>query len=1017
MSFERPQTGAFTLAFYRRVLEQVIEGKVFTLTVSTGDDERVFFFTRGAILFLAVGTTGGEVLARKILARGLLEKARVDELVKRANSGTPLLQDILREDMILDPKAVASLVEETIEDHLLEVALWDGALALYDLVPGNPPSRLYDPKVPAVRLSVGSKPLLERVLGKVQGEVPQVMTSLGGSLRHRIELAPGAPASEAIAKELAAGSRPISQVIQGAQLAGVPPWKTASELSHLLADKEARLERVSAPSKKDELAQAVRIEDAFEEFVNALLARAHMAAIYERADENEKAAEQYRGIADEHLKRGAVNDGLAALRDVLRLVPTDLGARELIVKVLRGANRLPEAAEEAVGLARALLDQNLPGRARQAFELAIRLVPGSTNVLWMLAKLLELLGEKEEAAKRYEQLAEAAHAANDRDGEVAAYQQVLALAPSHERARAVLRRLGGHAAAIRRRWAAAIGAFLLFLLVVAYGSYEIFAVQAFFKARDQAKAALEEGDFRVASSALLEFQRSWTFSRLRRAASSLLDAIDEEEKVVREDRSRDAERRARDLEAKNQLPKAVAEWRAALDDSLDPARRQDLSADLTRCSIRLAAVEKELERARDLVRQGLSQQAAELVERTLPQAPWLLEATDFQIPTLVDSIPKEAHLTVDGKPVDKPTPCVVERPLTPVLLRLEGRNREPLEEKLEGLAPWPLVLVLPRKPVWRAKDAVASSAPLLYHDLVVVAGLDRTASAYTRDAGTLRWRTSLGIFGETSAPPVATAGGVLVTRARSGTVTALTPAGSVLWSREVAPPGFDPLDSDPGRPVAAGKGVLVREGARSLVLLAEEGGAPVWSKRAESDLVGAPSAAGGLVFAAGERGVSAWNVDSGEPAWSVALKPAPVLGPVPGPKGLLHVVQDGGGIARVSPEGALVSIVKDAFEGAVSAPLAADDKNVFVPTAQGELVALDDKGKPAFRAYTDKQRPVGWARVTTYAVLYGDQALLYVLERDGKESWRHPVKEGAPATADDRQIFQGSVDGLSAYDR
>ena len=68
-SFTRPQTGPFVLGLYRAVLEQVLEGKVFTLTVSTGDNERVFFFTRGAILFLATGSSGCEVLARKIQAK------------------------------------------------------------------------------------------------------------------------------------------------------------------------------------------------------------------------------------------------------------------------------------------------------------------------------------------------------------------------------------------------------------------------------------------------------------------------------------------------------------------------------------------------------------------------------------------------------------------------------------------------------------------------------------------------------------------------------------------------------------------------------------------------------------------------------------------------------------------------------------------------------------------------------------------------------------------------------------
>src|SRR3954449_13144033 len=103
--FARPQTGAFTIALYRQVLDLVLEGKVFTLTVSTGENERVFFFTRGAILFLAVGSSGGEVLARRILTKGLLPKERLDPLVAKANEDTPLLQDLLK-DGVLDHMVV-----------------------------------------------------------------------------------------------------------------------------------------------------------------------------------------------------------------------------------------------------------------------------------------------------------------------------------------------------------------------------------------------------------------------------------------------------------------------------------------------------------------------------------------------------------------------------------------------------------------------------------------------------------------------------------------------------------------------------------------------------------------------------------------------------------------------------------------------------------------------------------------------------------------------------------------------
>jgi len=1013
-TFTRAQQGAFSLAIYRRVLEQVVEGKVFTLTVSTGEEERVFFFTRGAILFLATGTSGGEVLARKIVAQDLLPKEKVDVLVKRANSDTPLLQDILREDMILEPSLVSTLVEEAIEDHLLELMLWEGSLALYDLVPGNPPPRLYEHSVPALRLSVGAKALLERVLGRRE-EAFRVLSPLGGSLRHRVRLEPGATVKGLLAKHVSEVPRAIGEIVAAVAVEGTPPFRGAQAVAELVSQKKLRLERTTALTKEEEVAQALRIEDSFESFLNALLARTHLAAIYERAGENEKAADQYRGMAEEHLKRDAVVEGVAALRNVIRLLPQDIGARELLVKVLRGANRLADAGKECVELARVLLDQNLPGRARQAYELALKLVPKTLSVLWMLAGLLGFLGEKEDAIKRYEEIAQIAHEQHDQDAEIAAQQQVLELDPGHGKALEVVRRLSGYRDALRRRLAAVSGTVLLFLAIMGYGAYEMAALSGFKAARDKARAALDEQDFDLARSAVNEFLRGWTFTRFKGAAQSLLASIGDEERLFRSQRSLREERKAGELEVKEELPQAVSAWRSALEDTEEAERKALLAAALAQCEQKLKKVTDDLERAA-LLEKSYPERAYDIVTADVPHAPWLLEDKDLRVPLLLDSIPKEARILVEGEPLVKPTPYILERSFLPLRVRLEGRNREPLERTLKGIEAWPLVLVLPRKPAWNARDVVASSEPLFRGDAVIVAGVDREVKAVARETGKVLWRTSLGIFGECDAPLVALEEGVLVARARSGTVFGLSSSGEVRFACEVEPPPQDLLERNAERPVLARDGVLVREGARGLALVLASG-AVLWHARAPGDLLGAPSSSGELALASGERQVFAWKVATGELAWTVDLPQSPVLGPVFGPKGLVFVPLEQGGLARLDPAGKLLSVVKEVFETGVSPALLGDERWLLVGSTGGALAALDEEGKPVFRAFTAEKRAVLWVRASTYSVLYGDEEMLYALDREGKEVWRTPVRDGAPAVADDRQVYQGSADGFSCYDR
>ncbi|MEZ0228003.1 MAG: PQQ-binding-like beta-propeller repeat protein, partial [Planctomycetota bacterium] len=995
------------------MIEKVIEGKVFTLTVSTGDEERVFFFTRGAILFLAVGTSGGEVLARKIVNRGLLARERVDALVARANADTPLLQDILREESILDPKLISSLVEETIEDHLLEVMLWENTVALYDLVPGNPPPRLYEQDVPALRLSVGAKPLLARILA-AREEAPEVLGALG-ALRNRVSLREGAAVEAPVGRHLSDTPRPISEVLVAAQLAGEPAWKAATSLVGLVRAKQVQLERVPERTRQEELAQAMRIEDAFQGFLNALLARTHLASIYERANEKEKAAEQYRGIAHEHLKRDAVDPGLAALKNVTRLLPQDVGARELIVKVLQSANRLNEAAREAVDLARVFLDQNFPGRARQAYELALKLVPKNGPVLWMLAGLLSLLGEKESAIRRFQELAEMARQAGDKEAEVAAYQQILDLDPSHGEALDVVRRLSGYKDALRRRIAAVSASFVVFLAVITYGIYELAALSAYRDAREKARTALEEPSFDVARSAIEEFRRGWTLTRLRWSAASILAAIDEEEKVFRAQRSLAAERQARELEGKNQVPKALERWRAAFADAQDLARKSALEPLVAQCESKLKKVTEDLERARELEKEGFSKQAYDLIAGDIPLAPWLAQDPDLRVPLLLDSIPKDARITLAGQLQEKPTPLLVHRPLGPFKVRLDGRNREPLEWEIAGAQPWPLVLVLPRKAAWRQHDLAASSAPLVLREVVVLGGIDRSLVAVARDTGEVRWRTSLGVFGECDAAPVLLDVGMIAARARSGSLHGVTTSGAVRFTRDFEPPPFDPVEPHPERPVPTPRGVLVRSGARGLALVGADGKS-VWETRAEVDLVGAPAAQGDLVLVAGERRVIALKLADGSGAWVRDLPASAVLGPAASPRGAVFVPLEQGALALLDAKAQKVSVLKDLLDAGVST-IESDPRWTLVGSQSGDLLALDDQGKVIFRAATDQQRPVLWVRPSSHAVLFGDAATLYAIDREGKELWRTPVTDGAPAAADDRFVFQGTPAGLTAYDR
>lgn len=1010
MTGTRPRQGAFALSILQETLEQAAQGAELTLAVSTGEEERFFSFARGGVVFHGQGPAAGDALAHEILSRRLLPRDEVEGHQKRARAERVFLQDYLREQMIFEPHILSEMLEETIEDHLLGVMLWEGSSALYDLVPGGPPPRLQDPLLPVVRLEAGVPGLLSRVLSRRE-EAGRVLAALGGSLRSSVRLDPKAGVvKEFLLDQVKETPRPVDEVLTAVVLEGTPAFKAAQTIAEHVTNKKFQVERALERTPKEDLARAAKIEEAFPRFMSPLLARMHLERIYERADEKSKAADQGAGIADEHLRRDQTPEAIAALEGVIRLRPADIAARELLVKSLRGAKR-PEASPQSLELARLLLESNLPGRARAAYELSLELSPGAVPVLWTLAGLLERLGDKQGAVKRYEELARLARDRNDREGEVAASQQVLLLDPSREQAKAVVERLSGNDEARRRHVIAIVVAVLLLVLAVGYGFYEISALRAYAQARDTAHGLLGQLKFDEARAAVNDFMKGWSVTRFRPAATALLTQIDVEEQLSLAQRSLEHERAAKELEAKDQLPRAAERWRAALKDAQEQGRKDALQAALARCEERVKKVKDDLAKATSLEATD-PKGAYELVAQDVPHAPWLLEEKDVRVPLKLETVPTGARILVEGTPIDE-TPHVIERSFLPTHVRLEGRNKEVLELTLSGLESWSLLLTLPRPTAWRAKDVVASSAPLLLGDQVIVAGLDRSVTSLSREKGDVRWRASLGLFGECDAPLAALEQGTIVARARAGAVLGLSSTGLIRWTKELEPPPREPTERSPERPVATRAGVLVREGARGLALFSAEG-VEVWRKVAPSRLVGAPVATSEMVMVAGERSVHGFKLGTGELAWTTPLDTNPVLGPVLGPGGVVFVPLEQGKIDRVEA-GAVLSELK--VEGAITSALG-DERWLLVGTDQGAITAVGGGGKMTpFRQAPAEKRPVLWIAASSDLVLCGDQGMLTCLEPSGTEVWRHPVSEAPPAASDERNVYQGGPAGLNAFVR
>jgi outer membrane protein assembly factor BamB/tetratricopeptide (TPR) repeat protein len=1011
---EARQQGTFTRAFYRQILDGIHEkGLVCTLTVSTGVDERVFFFTRGAILFGAIGASGGEVMARKLRALGLVPAEKIDGLVARANAGVPLLQELLITDSLLKPERVQALVEEVTEDNLLEVALWEGAL--YDYNPGNPPTRLYAHDMPAVRLSIGAKPLVARVLSRLEA-VDAALNVIGGSLSGLVIGTPrGADDAtleqgEKLVLKNVGEARSAGDVIIRSVNAGLPPLQAAEGLASLSQKGRVSIKTDHALTKDEELSRAAAIEKELGRFVNRFIGRTHLAGIYERIGD-ERAVEQFRAIGEEHLSEGRIPEALEAYGEVVRLAPADVPAREVRLKIYREQNKLQEAQSEAVELARVYLGFGLPGRARQAFMLASRLIPKSKAVLWMLAGLQRRLGEREGATKRYEELAEA-HGPDEAAGKLSAWQQILDINAKHQRARAGVRHLSGYGRAIAIRLAVSGAIVVFFAAVFSWGFYELSARRAYFAMRARTGEEIEARRFAEARERVTRFKTDWRLAIVSGWSRELLDEVGTEERLDADVQAHDTLRSADELLAARNFPAALVALKAARGVS-DTKLAARVEARVEECQAELNRVEEDLSRARRSAGyEGNARRAHDEFVSLVERAPWLVTETNFRIPFLVETRPEGGFVAADGGERKGPAPVVVERPAAAGVVQADLPEYEPAVVRIGADAPWPFVVPLKRKSIWRAQSH-PSNAPALAGPAVVTAGLDRVVTAFRTTDGSPLWRLPLDVFDECDLPLVALDPETVLVRTSDGSAIAVDGAtGKVKWRQDMLPPE----GPGAGRPVLVKGGVVLRAGPRSLIFI-DLAGRP---RRVEVPVepVGPPAAGLDLVVLASKRSVVAFRLADFGYAWEAQLPETPATDPVVGPGGLIYIGLSSGVVARVDASGRVSSSGDSLGSLSRATPIAGDEKNVVLGTSSGEVVGISPSGKVAWRRTIEKDSQLRWVAIVRDLVFASDgRSVSGIDPRRGLEVFRHGAKDAPPPAFDGERIYQPDEIGLGAFAR
>src|SRR5262245_20499018 len=499
------------------------------------------------------------------------------------------------------------------------------------------------------------------------------------------------------------------------------------------------------------------------------------AAAYRAGEDYVEAVRCMGRLADQRAEGGQAAGAVAALREAVTLLPTDLASRERRVSLALGVPPKHRDGFDPVTEGRAVaslyLDLEQPDRARDVLEAVLRQSATDAETKRLLISALTRLGETSAVVSVYESLADDVAVTNPICA-VRYLQKILLLNRSRTD---VAQRIKDLYNSVERRRARRRGALVgtaagvgLAAMAGLYGLYEMNARSAF-EGLDLEGRRLRQ-EYREAASALETFLRrhplSLTAGRAREALADVRVALTHEqirersaedriaaERAEKVARAEDLVRQARERAGDGSLREAGDLLRAALAEAPTEWRRaEDVKA-------QIASIDGYLAEGRELARRAAEEEAA---GRLAPaRGTWLEllttradapEARKVSLPFAVETDPPGAQVLLEGKPVDGRTPLVVRiEPGKPAAMELSLPGFLPAKRTLDPRGGDLGLVELHRAPTRVSKlPGPPATAPVRAGGLVLVGLRGGSVVALEGAEGKERWRGSLAGFGEVS---------------------------------------------------------------------------------------------------------------------------------------------------------------------------------------------------------------------------------------------------------------------------
>lgn len=935
----------------------------FSLIVSDGISERVFYFAIGGIRVVGSGTRASPFIGEILVQQGKLDAQQLERALYDSRHNGRRFGEAAAELGYVTYDDILGAMQAKVAEEILDLYLWgDSEIQLLE---GQPPKEFYEGKFQSASISCDVPTFVRAVRSRLEewstlaGRLPtgrEVYALLPEVDLNRI------PQPYATLLGHLDGSQTISRAVKRSGIRRVAAYEFLFQ-----SLRDGLIQRVAgstaqAISREQQVQEIQQLETALETSVAPDIVRRRLARALENVGDKSKAGKLWRQLGDAARRENDLTTALAHYRECIRLQSMDFATRELVLEIHRHQGNEGAVIADGRPLADLFIKHNLLNRARKLLDTLVTLDQNDTSLRRQLVMVLLGLGERDEALRHLRAIARTLEARNAPAIELRdVYVRILSLDKHDKHARKRLDVLTG--VAFQRKVTYGVVALTATLLLAAGGFffYETMARRQMNSSMEQAQALLLDGDVDGARLLLLDAAERYRFSRARGMAMSMVEEID------------------REIARREAGHAASPETGGA-----DPDDPRDLAAR------RLA------QKARVHRNEGRPVEAHKLLTELFTKYPTSSLLTGTEMPLRINVLPVDATVTVDGIEVGRGSQLVEYLPTEGVTVEVTHPDGfAAYRETFVGPQAFQLQVDLAKPTLWDPyqSDAPFDAPPLIVGEALILAGRDRYVTALSLRDGKVRWRTALGLYDDVGVSPIVTDDGIVI-GTESGDAICLDPVtGRTVWRKSLG----HPVRSQPVAPESSLVVMPLADG--SLSALASATGALDWS--------GPPGSIGGghpvldddgrltfvnhrssLVRAEGATGAreSGWIADAR------GLRGTPLV------TGDRIWVLGASELSLVSAESGRLLRTMDLPEGDVFDPVAGDG-TVHLVTRDGILLGFDADGKPLHEPRRLPEAPLAQpAYEDGLLYLPGAEGKLNVVDANGGEVlWRQDV--GAPITA------------------